>query len=268
MKLYSRDYTILTEEESEAWEAIQAQEAVDHLGRHGIRKPLFRKYPKAARHFSSLFPNNYLDVIELQHKEVLAPIAADFRKLIESSGTIERDILAFIKTRHAHFVVGGLLKAYYPFGHHDAFLFPEFQLGNSLTADYLLVGLSSDGWHLLLVEFEGLYGKITLKDGALGEVFRKGLSQTSAWNSWLQAHYPALEETFNKHLKAGEVIPAELRILDMSRIHYVVVAGRRSDFGELTYRIRRKKQKESAELLLHYDNLADGAENVIGEATY
>lgn len=40
------------------------------------------------------------------------------------------------------------------FGHHDAYLFPEQKLGNEYAADYMLLGKSSDGYSIILVEFE------------------------------------------------------------------------------------------------------------------
>ena len=43
--------------------------------------------------------------------------------------------------------------------------------------------------------------------------------------------------------------------LEKSRIHYVVIAGRRSDYKEKTYELRRRLLKSNNILLLHYDNL-------------
>jgi hypothetical protein len=71
-----------------------------------------------------------------------------------------------------------------------------------------------------------------------------------------------------KEQKKGEALPDEFHHLDKTRINYVVIAGRRSDFDEKTYRIRRKNQKDNSVLILHYDNVIDSAEKLIGEATY
>jgi len=43
---------------------------------------------------------------------------------------------------------------------------------------------------------------------------------------------------------------------------------RLSNFTERTYRIRRKLQRDNAQLLLHYDNVIDEAEKIIGQETY
>ncbi len=94
---------------------------------------------------------------------------------------------------------------------------------------------------------------------------RKGLAQVSDWNDWLQARYSSLSETFNKHRGSCETLPDEFLTLDISRIHYVVIAGRRKDFSKKTY---RKRREGNSVLILHYDNLLDVANSVIGEATY
>ena len=63
MNLYDRDYSKLTNSEEAEWEAVRQKEVVNKLGSLEIRKNLFQNYPKAARHFVHLFPNNYLDII-------------------------------------------------------------------------------------------------------------------------------------------------------------------------------------------------------------
>lgn len=64
---------------------------------------------------------------------------------------------------------------------HEAYLFPEFQLGNLYKADYLLMGKSSVGFEFIFIELESPYGKITLNDGQLGAEFRDGISQLEDW---------------------------------------------------------------------------------------
>ena len=124
--------------------------------------------------------------------------------------------------------VGSLLKTYFHFGHHSAHLFPEFRLGNSFLVDFLLVGKDSGGWSFVLVELEAPAGNITLKNGDLGSAVRKGLSQVESWDEWREARYGSLAETFDKSRRSDVCLPREFIALDKSRIHYVVVAGRRS----------------------------------------
>jgi len=66
MKLHDRDYNSLTTDEEAQWRLLQEQEVVDKLGTMPIIRSRFREYPKAARHFTALFPNNYLDIVELK----------------------------------------------------------------------------------------------------------------------------------------------------------------------------------------------------------
>lgn len=264
MRLYERDYTTLLPEEETQWLELKQKEIIQKIGTLEIRKSRFWEYPKAARHFIHLFPNNFLDVVELKNIEQLTPIVNSFEKLLNNCDIKESDIQEFIKRNKAYFIVGSLLKRYYSFGHHEAYLFPEFQLGNSYKVDYLLVGKNSGGWHFVFIELEAPMGKITLKDGSLGEVFRKGINQIRDWGTWIESKYSALLESFDKCKKVGCDLPSEFCQLDLSRIHFIVIAGRRNDFNEKTYRICRKENQ----LLIHYDNIIDSARSVIGELTY
>lgn len=268
MNLYDRDYSQLTDDEKAQWEALRQSEVVGKLGKSSVRRSHFRDYPKAARHVESLFPNNYLDIVDLKDEARLRSTLQSFRELLDAEDATERRILNFIRDNRAYFIVASVLKAYFTFGHHEAHLFPEFQLGTSYKADYLLAGRSSSGWHFVYVELEAPRGDATLENGDLGVTFRKGLAQVADWNTWLEARYSALSETFDRQRRTGTPLPPEFIHLDKTRINYVVVAGRRADFNDRTYRIRHKKQKESSELILHYDNLLDAAEEVIGKNTY
>lgn len=268
MKLYERDYTTLTPEEEAEWQSLKRQELVEKMGGVAVGWDNFRDYPKAARHFISLFPNNYLDIVELEDESRLKLQLDQFSRLLDSDEVTERTILTFIKHEHAYFIVASMLKDHFHFGHHDAYLFPEFQLGNSYQVDYLLVGQSSEGYSFVFVELEAPTGSITLTNGDIGVAIRKGLSQVADWDTWIEARFGSLAETFDKCRRCDECLPHEFVSLDKSRIHYVVVAGRRADYKEKTYRFRRKAQKENSVLILHYDNLVDAAQNVIGQATY
>lgn len=268
MNLYDRDYTILTPDEEAEFRLLKEQEVVNQNGNLNITKSLFRKYPKAARHYISLFPNNYLDIVDLEARERLNDEVARFRQLLDSKDVNESSILRFIREHRTYFIVASLLKKYFHFGHHETYLFPEFQLGNSYKADYLIIGKSSGGWEFVFVELEAPKGKITLSKGDLGEAFRKGEIQSDDWQTWLEARYSSLKETFDKSRRTDAALPDEFSTLDKSRLHFVVIAGRRTDFKDKTYQIQRKTRKEKKLLLLHYDNLIDAATDVIGKPTY
>jgi hypothetical protein len=263
MNLYERDYTKLTSDEEVKYRTVLAAQTVQ-LGKLTLTRGSRRDYPKAARHFCTLFPNNYLDPVELGDADERAAEVREFEQLVESAGS-EQEILGFIKQRRGYFIIGSLLHSYFRFGHHDAFLFPEFPLGTSFRVDYLIVGRGSGGWEFLFVELEAS-SRSTLQEGGLGQPFRKGQQQIEDWRAWIQAHYANLREVFDKQKTQGEPLPDEFVNLDLSRMHFAIVAGRRTDFQDRTYRTRRTER--DTVLLLHYDNLIDSAKEVIGRQTY
>ncbi|MEH1940918.1 MAG: Shedu anti-phage system protein SduA domain-containing protein [Nostoc sp.] len=268
MKLYDRDYRILTSDEEAEFRLLKEQEVVKEVGSIKIRESLFHKYPKAVRHYISLFPNNYMDILELQDREELNNKLACFQQLLNSKDVNERSILKFINEHRAYFIIASLLSKYFDFGHHATYLFPEFQIGNSYRADYLIIGRSSGGHEFVFVEIEAPKGRITIAEGDLGEVFRKGIKQLRDWKHWLDRNYSSLKETFDKSKRADVALPDEFVTMDSSRFHFVVIAGKRSDFTNDIYEIRREERKDKNILLLHYDNLIDTAADVIGRKTY
>lgn len=266
MKLQERDFTKLHKAERKAFESIlQREVAGTEETKIWGRQCLYHEYPKAARHFTSLFPNNFLDERELQEEQERSrKRVGEFERLLNSKGITERRILNFIGKSGAYFLIGGLLKEYFRFGHHGAFLFPEFQLGNSFKVDYLLVGGNSGGWHFVFVELEAPVGKIRLKNGKLGDAFRRGQSQTNDWVRWLEAHFSSIAESFQKATRLATALPQEFLQYDSTRMHFVVVAGRRSDFTTHTYEECRRQ----TQTLIHYDNLVDAGAAAIGSLTY
>lgn len=270
MKIYDRDYCELTKEEEEEYNKIKEKEIIKKIGKRGLafKKNLFHEYPKAARHYEHLFPNYYLDILELKDIETLNRKSEDFNKLLSTEECKEQDILKFIKEKEAYFIIASILKRNYHFGHHEAYIMPEFQLGTNYRADYLLIGRSSGGYEFVFVELESPKGNISKKDGNLGEVFRKGIEQVNDWRRWLQRNYSTLREEYKKHLKNGEQLPSEFIEYESARIHYIVVGGRREDFKDLTYSIKREYLQNEDILLLHYDNLVDFSLMLAGEPTY
>jgi len=268
MKIYERDYTQLTEEEKIEWEAVKEKEKIFINGKESrMKRNLYRDHPKAARHYLSLFPNYHLDIQELQDKDRLNKLSDDFLNVLDDKDATEIDILSFIKANQAHFIIGSILKLY-NFGHHDAFIMPEFLLGVSYKVDHLLIGRGSGGHQFVFVELENPYGNIAIGDGELGGTFRKGLKQITDWEEWLEANYSSLHEVYSKCKSPNETLPDEFHKLDKTRLHFVVVAGRRTDFTDRTNRLRREHKEQQNTTLLHYDNLYDYAKNVIGQPTY
>lgn len=256
-----RDYKFLSDEETLEVEEIKKSEIVS-------RSCLFHKYSKAARHNIQLFPNHYLDIMELRNTVLLKSRVSEFTKVLNSKDVTERKILNQINSNEDFFIIGSLLKKYYNFGHHEAHVFREFPLGTSFKADYLILGLNSDGWHFIFVELEAPVGNITIGNGDLGNVFRKGIIQIGDWDEWLELNFNSLQEFFYKHVKKGKFLPDEFLRLDKSRVNYAVIAGRRKDFRKKTYRIQRKAIKEQQINLIHYDNVLDAVDTLFSGSAY
>lgn len=257
--LYSRDYTILTAEEQKKLQKAKDYKARGESPRIFTTKQFFKYHemmPKAGYHYESLFPNNYLCLTELDDHDRLDKIAEDFGKLLDS-GVGEREVLNFINQNEYYCLIGGILKSSYFFGHHGAYAFKEFPLPPNFIADYLLIGDSSGGHQFVFVELENPTGSITNKDGTFGTTIRKGIKQVEDWEEWIESNFPILELLFEKAVGSTEPLPKEFRKLDKTRIHFAIVAGRRKDFSEKTYRLRRQLKQQRNITLLHYDNLID-----------
>lgn len=270
MKLYERNYNTISEEEKLIWDTVKDNEIVWIEGKPSIiKKPLYHKYPKAVRHFLSLFPNNFIDRIDLlTDGDHYSRILSDFEILIMDKSLKERDVLSFIQRESAYFIIGSILKNQYMFGHHGFFIFPEFKLAPNYRVDYLIVGKNSDGYHFVFVEFESSNNSITTKDGSYGDTIRKGIKQTEDWDFWLGQNFSHLELIFNIYKNKNEILPDEFRKYDRSRFYFVVVAGRRNDYTEKTYLLRRKYSEQQKLLIIHYDNLIDSARETVITQSY
>lgn len=270
MNLCSRDYSILTPNEKELWEKLKEKEIVyDNEKPTMVRISEYKNYPKAARHFDSLFPNNFVDSIDLKSsKEIFEESLCKFELLLNDVQITERKILNFIKENNAWFIVASILKKNYHFGHHSVYLFPEFPLPPNYQADYLIVGKNSSGYHFVFVEFENPYKDITIKDGSFGTTIRKGIRQIDDWEYWIEHNYSNLKLVFDKQLNPNKHLPSEFLNFDKSRIHYVVVAGRRNDFSDKTYRLQRNHLDQRKLFVIHYDNLVDFSRDTIGTLTF
>jgi len=259
MKLYKTDYTKLNEGDLKLLKLIEESEKSLHAKK-------FDEIPdrtKAIRHYRTLFPNNYLDWEDLQDKVRLEALIMEYNNEIHKAEATETTIANWIKNENAHFIVASILKDT-NFGHHEAFIIPEFKLGNSYEVDYLIIGSRSGGYEFLFVEMEHPNKQITLEDGQLGKAFRDGLSQVKDWKIYMEANFRSLEETFSKYLCPGKDLPKEFRNYDSSRVHFAVVAGLRNHFHDYTYRLKREYEKNDDTKILHYDNLSDYGSRVIG----
>ena len=252
-RVYARDYTLLTADETE--KKIEYQKQITEVDILNI-KPM-EYYPLAVRHNVSLFPNNHIELLGMKEQDDIPALNSAFLHLIEKEGCLEREVLNFINQTPAYHIVGSILKDRFPFGHHELYLFKEMWLGKEYRTDYVLIGKGSGGYEFVLIEFEKPDGRITLKDGHWGEAFRKGTYQVHDWRAWMDANF----EEFSHDLasvKGNVAWPQELQKYDRTRFHYVVVAGRRDDFTATTYRSARTERQNDV-LMLHHDNLYDSS---------
>jgi len=214
----------------------------------------------------SLFPNNCLHNPAVNSDEQYATRLEEFITLINDADSNERNVLNFINRNRYYFIVTSILRDY-SFGNHGAYLFKEFPLGTSYRADYVVLGRSSGGMRIIFVEFENIYSKITLNDGSFGETIRKGLRQIEKWKTWIEQNYNMLKEAFSRVRGRYESFPEELLNYDSTRIHYMVIAGRRSDYKENTYILRRRLEPSRVKVW-HYDNLIDAYKSLISTKAY
>lgn len=264
MRLYARDYRQVSMKELTEHEAILCRETT---GLKFGRKNLYREYSEAIRHHLSLFPNNHIDLFDWNQRKDFDNLVDGFENLVHKEGVLEQEILNYINHTPAHHIIGSVFSAAgFTFGHHDAYIFPEFTLGK-YRADYLLIGSGSGGYEYVLVELEKSQGYVTLKDGHPGQAIRKGCFQIYDWLEWLEGNFSEFSASLQKE-KGKKELPKEFLTYDSTRIHGVVVAGLRSDYSDKTYRDRRAMQRDKAIYLLHYDNLCDAARSLKHRNTF
>lgn len=265
MRLYERDYIKKppTKEEIDEYNSIKKSEINSNSKLGRINKEHF--YPKAIKQYKSLFPNNYIETSYYQNNDSVDETTGKFYDLIHAPNTNERDILRFINHTPAFYIVAGILN-WYHFGHHKAFVFPEFVLG-SYRADYLLIGSGSGGYEFIFVEFELPNGRITLQSGHEGQAIRSGNNQIRDWKHEIESNFESFSAELKKYTHK-DTLPNEFIKYDSSRFHYVVVAGTREDYNETTYRDRRVAIQQENVKKLHYDNLYDEACRINGKHTF
>lgn len=258
--LYERDFNNLTKEEYVKWKEAEEFKKTKKGKLGEISADVMLKYhklkPTAAYHYESLFPNNRLDLNSLDDKSKLKQIENEFADLLKTDIS-ERSILNFINKNKYYNLIAALFHAGFSFGHHDAYLFKEFEFPTTYKADYLLIGKNSHGYHFLFIELENPTGSITTINGAFGQTIRKGIRQVKDWDKWLEGNFHSLSLTFNKYKNPRTELPKEFRTLNKTRLNYVVLAGRRGDFTEETYDEKRGLIRTNNIHVLHYDNLID-----------
>lgn len=259
--LYKRNYFELDSNEKNALDKAESFFLKLKKKKSGWKVDDIFKYhellPEAAYHYKSLFPNNYLGYNYKNNNINIKVLLEDFKKLIQNKISNEREILNFIQNNQSYFILESLFFKFST-GNHDGYLFREFELPPNHIVDFLLVGKSSSGFEFIFIEFESPNKDTTLKDGSLGNGFRKGIKQIEDWDTWLDSNFSTLRNVFKKYKNPSKELPSEFYEYDKTRIHYLVVAGRREHFNDKTYKIKRKGINNIN--ILHYDNLIESAE--------
>lgn len=263
MKLQDRDYTlILNEEERQAYEnelAYTSKKGIKNTAkfpRFSHPNPEIRKF---LWHKRSLFPNNFLHLSEYKGNDFEAE-ANMFREIIYKAKN-ELEIQRYIKENRKWFIPGSIFLDY-NFGHHDAYLFPEQKLGNTYTADYMLLGKNSDGYNIVLVEFEKANTEYTLStSNTESESVRKGMTQIKDWKRWIDCN----RDFFLKDIeltRKGIDVPTY-------RIYYYLVVSRRDFMHQTALDVRSQSMYEHTNIkIVTYDRLVGNIMTLSRYATW
>ena len=252
MFLQDRDYTKYLNEEEE--KAFYLELKIQN--RKGIKSN--REFPRVShpdenirkfiRHKSSLFPNNYLDFLEYKKLD-FAEEADRYHQVIYESQN-EQQIQQYIKLNKKWYIPGSIFLDY-NFGHHAAYLFPEQKLGNEYVVDYMLLGQNSDGYSVILVEFEKADTPYCRSiDNMESESVRKGLTQIRDWQRWMNQ----FRDYFLKN------IGLEQRGIDITiyRIFYYLVVSRRDFMDEKALEARSQTMYDLHNVkIVTFDRLED-----------
>jgi len=253
MNLYERDFLkVLTSEEHRLQNDFEKYDNI-----HGIKNT--RNDPRhCASNFedrkflwchNSLFPNNYLYHLEPANLDIISE-SNNFSNIIYKAIN-ENEIQSYIKDNKKWFIPASIYKEY-NFGHHGAYLFPELALGREYVVDYALLGKNSDGYNLVLIEFEKANVPFMIStSNSESESVRKGITQLRDWKRWFDDNrqYFMISSGFKEK---GVDIPT-------SRIFYCLVVSRRDLMidknsknlrSQLCYEMNNTK-------IISYDRLVD-----------
>ncbi|WHH58270.1 Shedu anti-phage system protein SduA domain-containing protein [Petroclostridium sp. X23] len=252
MNLYERDYSkIISEKERELQDAFERYDNIKGLKNTGD-DPRHSHSEFECRKFlwchNSLFPNNYLYYFEPSTMD-LETESKCFKDVIYKAQN-ENEIQSYIKTSKKWFIPASIYKEY-NFGHHEAYLFPELSLGSEYAVDYALLGRSSDGYSVVLVEFEKANVPFMLtSSNTEHESVRKGITQIRDWKRWLDDNREYFLKSSGFRDKGIDV--------PTSRIFYCLVVSRRDLMDRKSADLRSQICYEMNNTkIISYDRLVD-----------
>lgn len=265
--ILKRDYLKLSEVELEAYKKYKFDNRThDENGNFILPNPLSvdDNEPNYIYKHDCLFPNHNISSLDIREDQNwFQDNLNKFIKTLKDSNTTERHLLNFIRDNKASFIITSVLRRT-DFGHHELFVFPEFYLADIYKVDFLIIGRASGGYQFLFVELENPYGQITTEKGEFSVTINKGIKQVQDWKRWIPKNFNSIQQTLKKYKGPNEEFSKEFYELDIDRLHFMVIAGRRNDYNDLTNQIRREMLQNGNQIkLLHYDNVIELAEIVI-----
>lgn len=249
MNLYEIDY------ENPSIEYLNAIKEQDAFNNIGIISPEHRdpieKYDENiqayVKYYRTKFPNNA--VFPIKFTKNAAKIEAEKYIVELNKAKKEKDIQDYIRINKKWFIPASILKEY-NFGHKENYLFPEMMLGMTYKVDYVICGRNSDGYHLLLIEFESPSSNFLRSDGNREtDSVNSGLGQIKNWKIWMDENRISF---LNEHgfTEKGINIP-------INRINYCLVVGRRTMSSKERDRKNQLIYDTSNLNIINYDRIAD-----------
>ena len=263
-----RDYLKLSEEELKVFNKYKFDNRIqDENGKLIMPKPysLDDFQPGYVYKHDCLFPNHNISYSDIEDdKPWFEQNLEGFKKVLNDKSTTEKHLLSYLRDNKGAFIITSILR-HTDFGHHERFIFPEFYLADHYKVDFLIVGRASGGYRFLFVELENPYGQITTEKGEFSIAINKGIKQVKDWKRWVPKNFNSIQQTLKKYKGPNKEFSKEFYELDIDRLYYMVIAGRRTDYNDLSYQIRRELSENGERIkVLHYDNLTDAAEKIIG----
>ena len=162
----------------------------------------------------------------------------------------ESDVQSYIKQNKKWFIPGSIFLNY-EFGHHEAYIVPEQQLGAEYQVDYMLVGRNSSGYHVVLVEFEDVNVNFRIQSANQESKYvRKGLTQINDWRRWIENNRQYFIDNSGLS-KFSSSFPGWA-------FQFCLVASRRDFMDDISNSLREELARIHGDLkIISYDNLVE-----------
>lgn len=170
----------------------------------------------------------------------------------------EHEIQNYIKNGKKWFIPLSVI--YNDYGIYNAagnYFYKELELGKEYKADYAILGHNSDGYKLLLIEFETPNKTKILQNSTNDwtKEVRKGITQIEDWKMWFNNN----RDYFIKSMHYTE----ENIDLKQSQIFYLLVISRRVCFDTRANNKRSQYCYENRNInIVSYDRLVDNIERL------